>query len=146
LFDGKLAVAAAPSLIKKIDIHSYDSLNGQTLIVHENRPDGWRNWAKGLGIPQPKAGKILRFDSMAAVMQATASGLGFAIVYLPLSQQWIKNESIRPVFDADVISKEKFYLAHRPEDGERSEITQIIDWFFSELAKYKPEPAHRQPR
>jgi LysR family glycine cleavage system transcriptional activator len=129
LFAGHLVVAAAPALMREFDASSFASLNGQTLIVHENRPEGWANWARSLGIPQPKAGKILRFDSMSSVMQAVAGGLGFAIVYWPLSDKWFRSGAIMRVFETEPIADEHFYLAHRPEETDRPEIVRIIEWF-----------------
>ena len=128
LFAGHLVVAAAPALMKNFDASSITHLDGQTLIVHENRPEGWSKWAMSLGIPQPRAGKILRFDSMSSIMQAVAAGLGFAIVYWPLSDQWFHTGAIVRVFETNLITEEAFYLAHRPEEAERPEIAEIVEW------------------
>ena len=133
LFAGHLVVAAAPSLVKNFDSSDFSSLNGQTLIVHENRPDGWQSWSKALGIDQPKAGNILRFDSMSSVMQAVAAGLGFAIVYWPLSDSWFRSGAIVRVFETELITNEHFYLAHRPEEAERPEIVEVIGWITREF-------------
>lgn len=133
LFAGHLVVAAAPTLMKGFDASTFASLNGQTLIVHENRPDGWSNWAKSLGIPLPQAGKILRFDSMSSVMQAVAGGLGFAIVYWPLSDKWFRSGAIVRVFKTEPVADEHFYVAHRPDEADRPEIIKIIDWITGEL-------------
>jgi len=133
LFAGHLVVAAAPSLMKGFDSNSYKSLDGQTLLVHENRPDAWADWAKALDIEQPKAGKMLRFDSMSSVMQALSRGLGFAIVYWPLSDSYFHAGSIERVFEANTETNEHFYLAFRPEDGERPEIITIINWLRKEM-------------
>ncbi|NNJ72218.1 MAG: LysR family transcriptional regulator [Enterobacterales bacterium] len=133
LFAGHLVVAAAPSLMKDFDNSSFKSLNGQTLIVHENRPEGWSNWAKAVGIPQPKAGKVLRFDSMSSIMQAVSRGLGFAIVYWPLSDNWFGDGQIVRVYDTKTITDEYFYVAHRPEDSKRPGIKKISEWLQYEL-------------
>ena len=134
LFAGHLVVAASPKLMKDFDNSTFKSLNGQTLIVHENRPDGWSNWAKAVGTKTPKAGKILRFDSMSAIMQAVSRGLGFAIVYWPLSDNWFGDGQMVRVFDTKTITDEHFYLVHRPEDSERSDIKKIALWLQDELA------------
>jgi LysR family glycine cleavage system transcriptional activator len=128
LFAGNLVVAAAPALLNNFDHTCFESLNGQTFIVHENRPDSWKTWSRALGISQPRAGKILRFDSMSSVMQAVAGGLGFAIVYWPLSDRWFRSGKIHRVFKTDRITDEYFYLAHRPEESGRPEIVRIVDW------------------
>jgi DNA-binding transcriptional LysR family regulator len=133
LFARRLVVAAAPSVLKDFDSSSFKSLNGQTLIVHENRPHAWRNWATALDIGAPKAGKVLRFDSMSTVVQATAQGLGFAIVSWPLSKSWFESGALQRVFETEWVTDEYFYLAHRPEESERLDIANLIDWIIREF-------------
>ena len=133
LFARRLVVAAAPSLLKGFDSTSFESLNGQTLIVHENRPDAWSNWAKALDTEVPVAGNVLRFDSMSTVVQAVSQGLGFGIVSWPLSQNWFRSGALKKVFETEWVTDEHFYLAHRPEESERPDIVKLIDWIISEF-------------
>jgi len=133
LFARRLVVAAAPSVLKDFDSSSFKSLNGQTLIVHENRPHAWRNWATALDIEAPKAGNVLRFDSMSTVVQATAQGLGFAIVSWPLSKNWFESGALQRVFETEWVTDEYFYLAHRPEESERLDVANLIDWIIREF-------------
>ena len=133
LFAGHLVVAASPSIMRGFDSKSYKSLDGQTLIVHENRPDGWADWANDIGIEIPTAGKVLRFDSMTSVMQALTKGLGFGIVYWPLSDSYFHSGSIVRVFESYPETNEDFYLAFRPEDAKRPEIITIINWLREEF-------------
>ena len=133
LFGRRLVVAGAPSLLKGFDNSTIKSLDGQTLIVHENRPHAWRNWAKALDIEEPTAGKVLRFDSMSTVVQAVAQGLGFAIVSWPLSKNWFESGALQRVFETEWITDEYFYLAHRPEESERLDIVKLIEWIIREF-------------
>ncbi len=133
LFRRRLVIAAAPSLSKKVDKSSFASLNGQTLIVHESRPNAWSNWAKHIGRPAPQAGNILRFDSKTAVIQAATQGLGFAIVSLPMSERWFQNGDLEKVFETEWITDENFYLAHRPDELNRPEVVDLIDWVIREF-------------
>jgi len=133
MFARRLVIVASPSQLKKTDPKSFKSLNGQTLIVHENRPKAWINWAKTIDAPKPKAGNILRFDSMSAVVQAAAQGLGFAIVSLPMSRKWLDSGALQQVFKAEWTTDEYFYLAHRSEEQNRPEVTELIHWFIKEF-------------
>ncbi|MEM1091271.1 MAG: LysR substrate-binding domain-containing protein [Pseudomonadota bacterium] len=128
LFERRLVVAAAPKLLKKFDRSTERSLDGQVLIIHENRPSAWSNWAAARGVDTPKASKILRFDSMSSVVQATVQGLGFAIVSWPLSRRWFESNALGRAFDDEWPTGEHFYLAHRPGDPERLEIVGLVDW------------------
>lgn len=133
LFARRLVIAAAPSQLKKFDRSSFTSLNGRTLIVHENRPNAWSNWAMEIDFPEPSAGNILRFDSMSSVVQAAAQGLGFAIIPLPMSQNWFKTGALIKVFDTEWVTNEQFHLAHREEELNRPEVIDFIQWLIHEF-------------
>ena len=133
LFSRRLVIAATPSLAERIDASSLAGLDGQTLIVHEGRPNAWANWANFIGCPVPTAGNILRFDSKASVIQATAQGLGFAIISLPMSKRWFNTGALKRVFETEWITDEKFYLAHRPGEIARPEIAETIQWIIREF-------------
>lgn len=133
LFPRRIVTACSPELKKAERFAKYSDLNGQTLIVHENRPYSWVNWAQTLDIKPPKAGKIFRFDSMAAVVQAAAEGLGVALVSWPLSDSWFRSGKLVSALDGEVETDEQFFLAHRPEEQERPEVTSVIEWILEEF-------------
>lgn len=137
LFARRLIIGCAPSLADGLDPQSYASLDGQTLIVHENRPEAWENWARALGIAPPRAGKVIRFDSMSAVVQAAAQGLGVAIVSWPLARNRFDRGELVRVFKQEVTTREHFYLAHRPDESERPEVARLIDWIIAEFGTHE---------
>lgn len=133
LFSRHIVAACSPALKSEFGFSSYSDLDERTLIVHENRPQSWVNWASKLDIPPPKANKILRFDSMAAVVQAASEGHGVAIVSWPLSRHWFESGKLVPAFDEKVRTKEKFHVAYRPDETKRKEVTRLIDWIVQEF-------------
>ena len=135
LFARKILTACSPGLKKNAGFKSYGDLDGQTLIVHENRPHSWVNWAKELDIRPPQARKIFRFDSMSAVVQAASQGLGVAIVSWPLSEGWFRSGALVRAFDDVVVTDEEFFLAHRPGENDREEVAQLIDWMMEEFRR-----------
>lgn len=137
LFARRLIIGCAPSLAAGLDPQSYASLDGQTLIVHENRPQAWENWARALGIAPPRPGKVIRFDSMSAVVQAAAQGLGVAIVSWPLARNRFDSGELVRVFKQEVTTREHFYLAHRREESERPEVARLIDWIIAEFGTHE---------
>jgi DNA-binding transcriptional LysR family regulator len=128
LFSRRILTACSPGLKKKAKFTSCADLDGQTLIVHENRPHSWVNWARAMAIAPPRAKKVFRFDSMAAVVQAAAQGLGVAIVSWPLSESYFQSGALVRAFEDEVTTDEQFYLAHRPEEKDRPEIVELINW------------------
>jgi DNA-binding transcriptional LysR family regulator len=135
LFARKILTACSPGLKKKTAFKTYGDLDGQTLIVHENRPHSWVNWARELDIRPPRAGKIFRFDSMSAVVQAASQGLGVAIVSWPLSESWFRSGSLVRAFDEEVVTDEQFFLAHRPEENDREEVGRLIEWMIEKFRR-----------
>ena len=133
LFARRIVVGCAPDLATTLEPGEVASLDGQTLIVHENRPQAWENWARAVGVRPPRAGKVIRFDSMSSLVQAAAQGLGVAILSWPLSRSWFESGALVPVFDKEVATGEHFYLAHRPGENERFDIMELIDWIRSEF-------------
>jgi len=137
LFARQLIVACAPSVMEGIYTGAANCLDGQTLIVHENRPDAWENWARACGVASPRAGKIIRFDSMSSVVQAAIQGLGLAIVSWPLSRHRFESGQLVRVFEKEVTTREFFYVAHRPEERERLDVMQLIDWIITEFGTHE---------
>jgi len=137
LFARQLIVGCAPAVLEGIDTDASDCLDGQTLIVHESRPDAWENWARDYGAPSPKAGKIIRFDSMSSVVQAAVQGMGVAIVSWPLSRNRFEDGQLVRVFEREVTTKEHFYVAHRPEERDRLDVMQLIEWIITEFGTHE---------
>jgi len=131
----RVVVACNAALRSAANLHSYESLNGQTLIVHESRPESWRNWANWLGIPPVTPRKLIRLDSMAAVVRAAEQGLGLALVSWPLGKACFENGSLVRVFEEEMETGEHFYLAHRAEDGDREEVGQLVQWLLHEFSE-----------
>ena len=135
LFRRRVLTACSPAFRKSTGLSRYRDLDGLTLIVHENRPDSWINWARAVNTTPPRPAKVLRFDSMAAVVQAAAQGLGVAIVSWPLSERWFREGSLVPALNDRVVTEEYFYLARRPEDAAREDIAALHDWIAGEFSE-----------
>ncbi len=133
LFSRHIMTACSPALKKKFGFRSYSDLNGRTLIVHENRPRSWENWAKSLDIPPPRPGKVYRFDSMAAVVQAAAQGHGVALVSWPLSESWFKSGALVRALGDEVDSGERFYLAYRDDASGDEKVARLNNWIVEEF-------------
>lgn len=133
LFSRRIMTACSPALKQKFGFKSFSELDGRTLIVHENRPRSWENWARALGIAPPKPGKVYRFDSMAAVVQAAAQGHGVALVSWPLSESWFRSGALERALGDEVVTGEKFFVAYRSEESDREEIAPLINWIVSEF-------------
>jgi len=133
LFERKVVVACSRRLLAKAEVVDYRDLDGQTLIVHDSRPDEWSLWARELGIASPRPGKLLRFDTMSSVARAAEQGMGFALISWPLAQEWFRSGALVRVFDQEVSTGESFFFAYREEDATRIEIRSLCDWVLGEF-------------
>jgi len=61
-------------------------------------------------------------------------GLGVAIVSWPLARYRFDAGDLVRVFDTEVVTQEHFYLAHRPDEAERTDVAQLIEWIVGEFA------------
>lgn len=133
LFAHRVVTACAPSLLIQQKVKHLKNLDGQTLIVHEQRSDGWDRWADALGIPAPKPKKLIRFDSMSAVARAAEQGLGIALVSWPVGSELFRSGTLVRLFDVELETGDDFYLAHRPEDADRCEVRKLNEWIVNEF-------------
>lgn len=135
LFRRRILTACSPEFKEASRIRRYRDLDGLTLIVHENRPNSWANWARAVNTTPPRPGKVLRFDSMAAVVQASAQGLGVAIVSWPLSERWFERGDLVPALTDRIPTDEYFHVAMRPDEGRRDDVLALRDWIVREFSR-----------
>jgi DNA-binding transcriptional LysR family regulator len=70
---------------------------------------------------------------MAAVVQAATEGHGIAIVSWPLSENQFRSGALVPIFEDEVDTGDKFFVAFRAEERERREVACLIDWIIEEF-------------
>lgn len=133
LFKRQILTACSPDFKKSAGIRTARDLDGKTLIVHENRPRSWVNWARAVKAKPPQAGTVLRFDSMAAVVQAAAQGLGVAIVSWPLSRRWFEAGDLVLALNDRVETDELFHIAWRDGEKRRPDVERLIEWIRQEF-------------
>ncbi len=136
LFARSVVTACSPALFEKNNFDSYDSLNNQTLIVHDDGRDNWERWATTFGIPEFEPKRLMRFDSMAAVVHAAELGLGIALVSWPLAKQRFTSGALVRVFEREFATGESFYLAHRPKTSKRTEVRALIEWMLENFQQH----------
>ena len=66
-------------------------VNKSTLITHSSRPTLWSRWKDYANLKMLQPEKVIYVDSMFALARAAESGVGIALVPLPISQAWLNN-------------------------------------------------------
>jgi LysR family glycine cleavage system transcriptional activator len=113
-------------------IREYIDLNGKTLLVHEERRDAWERWTVGLGIAPTKPNRLVRLDTMSAVVLAAEQGVGAALVPARLSAKRFAAGGLVKLFDAELVTNESYYLLQRPEDRQREDLQELTNWILKE--------------
>ncbi|MEJ8568649.1 LysR substrate-binding domain-containing protein [Elongatibacter sediminis] len=130
LFSRRLVAACAPGFAADQPGGRPGQLADQVLIAHENRPDAWEEWARSAGVGPLRARNVLRFDSMADVVQAASQGLGIALISWPLGRARLNDGQLQRAFDHEMDTGEHFYLAYRREDAGRDSVRQLSSWLL----------------
>jgi LysR family glycine cleavage system transcriptional activator len=133
LFTLSYVAACSPDFLLENPIDTYADLNGKTLLQHEERRDAWERWALHLGIGPIKPNRLIRLDTMSAVVRAAEQGVGIALVPARLSAHRLVTGSLVKVFDAEWTTNESYVLLHRPEDYSREDLREFTQWILSEF-------------
>ena len=96
----------------------------------EERRDAWERWALGLGIPPIKPNRLVRLDTMSAVVLAAEQGVGVALVPARLSADRFVAGGLMKLFDAELTTNESYVLLHRPEDRAREDLQELTQWIL----------------
>lgn len=132
LFGQTFIAACSPGYLAENPIARYEDLNGKTLLLHEERRDAWDRWALGLQIAPIKPGRLVRLDTMSAVVLAAEQGVGVALVPARLSADRFKAGALRKLFAAELATNESYVLLQRPEDRAREDLQELTRWIIRE--------------
>ena len=131
LFAQSFIAACSPSFLIENPIDTYTDLNGKTLLLHEERREAWERWTVGLGIEPIKPNRLVRLDTMSAVVRAAEQGVGVALVPSRLSADRFNAGGLVKLFDAELTTNESYFLLHRPEDRSREDLQELTQWILS---------------
>jgi LysR family transcriptional regulator, glycine cleavage system transcriptional activator len=132
LFTQSFIPACSPHFLTENPIKAHGDLNGKNLLLHEERRDAWERWALGLKIAPIKPNRLVRLNTMSAVVLAAEQGVGVALVPSRLSADRFAAGGLVKLFDEELTTNESYVLLHRPEDGKREDVQEITRWILSE--------------
>ena len=128
LFSLKLVPAASPELRKRLRKKSGAALGDLPRLVHESRPNAWRQWEQRSGHRLEGNGRVVRLDSMIAVANAAERGLGAALVPLQLSDSRFEASSLVQLYPEALETTDAYYLVYRHDDKSNPAILRFRDW------------------
>ena len=137
LFPLRLVPAGSPSFKKNMSANKKRKttiISAFPMIVHESHPKAWAHWSAATGIELPAKNKVIRLDSMIAVVRAAEQGIGAALVPVPLADLWFKQGSIVRLFDNEFVADVSYYLVCKEDRAEDTSVRLLQDWILKNFA------------
>ena len=134
LFPLRLAAAGSPDFKKQMTVKKKTIVSEFPIIVHETHPKAWAQWSSAAGIKLPENTKIIRLDSMIAVVRAAEQGIGAALVPIPLGNLWFDQGSIVKLFTKELTADVSYYLVCKEDKAEDESVLALRDWILRKFA------------
>ena len=133
LFPLRLIPAASRAFRDRMVVDGKRIASEFPLIVHDNRPKAWRQWARSSGIDLPQDPNVIRLDSMIAVARAAERGLGAALVPLQLTDAWFEAGDLVPLFEHQLTTKDAYYFVCKKADANLDTVRLLRDWVLQKF-------------
>ncbi len=134
LFPLRMVAAGSPDFKKELIVKRKEIVSDFPLIVHESRPKAWKQWSKSAGVRLPADSKVIRLDSMIAIVRAAERGIGAALVPVPLGEQWFKQGSIVRLFPHELVADVSYFLVGKDESPSRG-VVLLRDWILQNFSQ-----------
>lgn len=135
LFPLRLVPAGSPDFKKAMTVRKKKIVSEFPIIVHETQPKAWTQWASASGIQLPENTKVIRLDSMIAVVRAAQRGIGAALVPVPMGNLWFKEGSIVKLFTKELLADVSYYLVCAEDRAEDESVIRLRNWVLENFAE-----------
>ena len=124
---------ASPSLIEAAAPGGPEDLAGQPLLHLATRPKQWASWFEMNGLDGADAYRGNRFDQFAMIIEAAASGMGFALLPLYLIESELASGRLRIAFDRPITTENSYYVVF-PESKREHRLAQAFGaWLHTQV-------------
>ena len=130
LFPLRMLPAGSPDFKKNMTVKKKKIVSEFPIIVHESRPDAWAKWAEASGIQIPDNTKVIRLDSMIAIVRAAQRGIGAALVPVPVGKLWFDEGSIVRLFNKELVADVGYYLVTKEDKVSDKSVLLLRDWIL----------------
>jgi len=130
LFPLRVVPAGSPEFMEKLTVKNKKIVSEFPIIVHETHPKAWAEWSGAAGIQLPENTKIIRLDSMIAVVRAAQRGIGAALVPVPVGKLWFDEGSIVRLFKKELVTDVSYYLACDEGRADDESVILLRDWIL----------------
>ncbi|WP_342246468.1 LysR substrate-binding domain-containing protein [Pseudomonas sp. OTU5201] len=130
----QLMVLASPALLARAPIREPQELLGQNLILSEAALVQWPQWFAQHGISLPEAPYALSFDRSYMSLEAASHGYGYALESSMLSQDYVSQGRLVPVFGEALRSPvSAHHLVFPRTHSELPRVRRFLDWMQQQL-------------
>lgn len=136
LFPLRMAPAGSKEFLKTVKTKNGEIISEFPMIVHESLPKAWKQWSKATGIKLPEASKVMRLDSMIAVVRAAERGLGAALIPVPIGNLWFEKGSVIALFDKELVADVSYYLVRKEEQAGDASVSRLTDWIIKSFQNH----------
>ncbi len=133
LFPLRLIPAGSPDFQKNMKVKSRKIVSPFPLIVHEGRPNAWKQWAQSAGVELPDSTNSVRLDSMSAIAKAAERGLGAALIPVQLASSWFDSGKLEPLFKHELTTSDTYHIVSGPDSGNQVNVRLFRDWALANL-------------
>lgn len=105
-------------------------LSKQTFLIHNELPDSFSAWMKGIGLEGFERSAIDHYDSGQLILEAAAQGLGIALMHDDHIRRTADSRLAR-LYDITVESPYSYWFVCRPRDLENRPVRLFHDWLVS---------------
>jgi len=134
LFPLRMVPAGSPKFKQQMTVRNNKIVSEFPIIVHESHPKAWAQWASTTGMQLPDNAKLIRLDSMIAVVRAAEQGIGAALVPVPLGDLWFEQGSLVRLFNKELVADVSYYLVCTEDRAEDESVLLLRDWILQNFA------------
>lgn len=133
LFSIRLVPVAAADFYDSVKVVANRITSDFPIIVHDSRPNAWRQWQRSARIKLPSTLTTLRLDTMTAIARAAERGLGAALIPRHLVTSWIDSQSLLQLFDHELETNEAYYLTCHTRSEDNPALAPFREWVLQEF-------------
>jgi LysR family glycine cleavage system transcriptional activator len=124
----------SPDYAARLELRGPQDLARATLL-HNDVPDGWRDWFAAAGCPEGFTDKGIYLDEDAALLRAAAEGEGIALGRSVLAAADLANGRLVAPFDVSIPATYSYWFVAPADAFDRAEVALVRAWLIEEFAR-----------
>jgi LysR family transcriptional regulator, glycine cleavage system transcriptional activator len=124
----------SPGYAARLQLRAAGDL-GRATLLHNDVPDGWREWFAAAGCPEVCADKNVYLDEDAALLRGAAEGEGMALGRSILVAGDLEQGRLVAPFDVSIPATFSYWFVAPAEARRRPEVARLREWLIEEFAR-----------